>query len=232
MLHVAQPEEVRPQLGNPEFSENNEQRTSCVILSDVSSSMSCVMADLQTALAQFVKDLRDDNQARLRVETALVTFGGQVQVAHDFALPDNLNIPRLYATGDTPMGEATLRALDMIDRRLAEYNEAGVPYTCPWIYKFTDGGPTDDIEEAVRRVRKAEAKKRICYFSVAVGPYADIDTLKRFSAERPPVVMSNTTNFQKMFEWLRVSLSSVSQSCGDGQQVTLPPVNGWGTVAT
>src|SRR5512138_3628532 len=62
-----------------EFAENPEPRCPVVLLLDVSGSMAGRPIDeLNQGLQEFARVLKDDRLASLRVEVAVITFGGQV----------------------------------------------------------------------------------------------------------------------------------------------------------
>jgi uncharacterized protein YegL len=60
-----------------------------------------------------------------------------------FATVDQFRPPVLDAKGDTPMGEAMRKALDLVSGRKEIYKQAGLDYFRPWIFLITDGSPTD-----------------------------------------------------------------------------------------
>ena len=137
-------EQIPFEIGTNDFASNPEQRTACVLLLDVSGSMSGQpIAELNAGLQAYKDSLVADALAAKRVEVAIVTFGGQVQTVCDFTTVESFQPPHLVAGGDTPMGAAIQQGIEMLTRRKADYKTAGVPYTRPWLFLITDGGPTD-----------------------------------------------------------------------------------------
>ncbi len=65
------------------------------------------LQELQEGLAVYKDELFADTLARKRVEIAIVTFGGTVQVAQQFVTPEFFTPPTLAATGDTPMAASS-----------------------------------------------------------------------------------------------------------------------------
>ena len=93
---------------------NSDPRCPTILLLDVSGSMSGqAIQELQAGVVNYIDELAADGLARRRVEIAIVTFGGTVQVAHRFATADKFVTPTLTATGDTPMGQAIVAGLDL-----------------------------------------------------------------------------------------------------------------------
>ena len=233
------------QLEQAEFAENPEPRCAVGLLMDTSGSMhGKPIAVLNDGLKEFHAALKADRLASLRVEVAVVTFGGSVRalnVAKDgnveipfdaeqaFVIADNFHPPVLAANGETPMGEAVRRALALLRDRKDIYKRNGVDYFRPWIFLITDGNPTDaGWESAAEQARQEEQRKGTLLYAVGVEK-ADMKTLAKFSDQRPPLKLKGLA-FRELFQWLSKSLTAVAQS-RPGEQAPLPPV-GWAQVDT
>ena len=93
-----------------------------VLLLDISGSMQGTpIAEVHAGLQTYRDELCADSLAAKRVEVAVVTFGGQVQVAVDFQTASSFAPPVLHASGDTPMGAAIIQAIDLVTRRKQTY---------------------------------------------------------------------------------------------------------------
>jgi len=146
-----------------------------------------------------------------------------------FAAVDRFDPPTLDAQGGTPMGEAIQRALALLRDRKEIYKANGLDYFRPWIFLIADGKPTDrNWEAAAEQARQEEARKGVIVYAVGVEG-ADLNTLARFSSERPPLRL-NGLAFGDLFNWLSKSLSVIAHS-RPGEQAPLPPV-GWGSIDT
>jgi uncharacterized protein YegL len=100
---------------------------------------------LNAAAPQILDEIRRDDLAAHRIELAVINFGDGVKVAHDFAaVTDIEKVPLFSFGGDTPMGGAILKAVDLVAKRKAYFKEQGIdaPYR-PWVVMITDGAPTD-----------------------------------------------------------------------------------------
>ena len=139
------PTERSPETFEPELALNPEPRLACVLLLDVSHSMSgSPIAQLNEGLRVYKDELVADSLALKRVEVAIVTFGGAVQRVCDYTIAENFQPPALRAGGDTPMGAALNHAMDILHQRKGMYKMQGLAYFRPWIFMITDGAPTDD----------------------------------------------------------------------------------------
>ena len=214
-----------------EFADNPEPRCPCVLLLDTSGSMKdAPIAALNEGLRAFQQDLIKDPLASRRVEVAVVTFDSVIKVVQEFVTADQFNPPTLVAQGTTHMGTGLSIAMDMIETRKAEYRANGVSYYRPWIFLITDGEPqgeqADVVEQAARRIKEDEEKKRVAVFAVGVEG-ANMAKLAQIVVRTPVKLIG--LNFVEMFVWLSRSTQAVSNSQIDDQQVALPPP-GWGTV--
>jgi uncharacterized protein YegL len=211
-----------------EFATNPEPRCACVLLLDVSGSMSGKAIDaLNEGLRAFAGDLGTDALARQRVEVAVVTFGNDgVQVVHDFATAGQFEPPTLRAGGGTPMGAAIVQGLEMVEARKAQYKANGIVYYRPWVFLITDGEPTDEWKDAAAQVHAAEAANGLAFFAVGVEG-ANLDTLGKI-AVRTPLKLQGL-KFVELFVWLSQSQRTVSSS-KPGDQTALPSVEGWASV--
>lgn len=208
------------------FANNPDPRCPCILLLDVSASMSGrPLEALNAALAAFREDLSSDSLAMKRVEVGIVTFG-PVKVEMPFTSALTFDPPTLQAQGDTPMGEAIVQAINMVEDRKRVYRAHGISYYRPWILLISDGAPTDQWQAAANAIREGETAKKFAFFAVGVNG-ADMDTLGKISTRAPLAL--NGLNFRELFLWLSSSLSSVSRS-SPGTEVALAAPTGWAKV--
>lgn len=133
--------------GTDDFATNPEPRCPCVLLLDVSGSMSGQpIAELNAGLVTFKDELAADALAMKRVEVAIVTFG-PTKVELPFTSATNFYPTNLSSQGDTPMGGAILQALDLVQDRKSEYKAGhlvlpsmGVPHHRRWPHRLLAGG--------------------------------------------------------------------------------------------
>ncbi|HKX33104.1 MAG TPA: VWA domain-containing protein [Blastocatellia bacterium] len=238
---------------DPEFVDNPEPRCPCVLLLDTSGSMNEArpvsqhlspvekllqelpalrpvhpIDELNAGLAVFKRGLMADELAVKRVELAIITFG-PVRRRTDFQTPDLFHPPILTAGGETPMGQAIEKAIDLVKDRKASYRQNGISYYRPWIFLVSDGEPTDDWRRAAELVRAGEQARAFAFFAVGVES-ANFEILGRISVRQPLTL--NGLRFREMFMWLSSSLSSVSRSRTDDEVPLVNPVtpDGWASI--
>lgn len=212
--------------GTDNFADNPEPRCPCLLLLDTSGSMSgAPIAELNAGLVGFKDELAADSLAMKRVEVAVVSFG-PVNVENSFHTAPNFFPPNLSANGDTPMGAAIKRGLDLVRQRKDEYRDNGISFYRPWVFLITDGAPTDEWQSAAALVREGENSKSFAFFAVGVAG-ANMDILSQISVREPLKLQG--MKFRELFQWLSNSMKSVSQSV-PGTAVPIQPPQGWAEV--
>lgn len=209
-----------------DFASNPEPRCPCVLLLDVSGSMSgAAIAELNAGLATFRDELAADTLAMQRVEVSIVTFG-PTKVEMPFTSAGSFYPPTLAAQGDTPMGSAILQALDLVRDRKNDYRTNGISFYRPWVFLITDGSPTDAWQTAAAAIREGEASKAFAFFAIGVKG-ANMEVLGQISVREP--LSLQELKFRELFRWLSNSLRSVSRST-PGTEVPLIAPIGWASV--
>jgi uncharacterized protein YegL len=212
-----------------DFVKNPSQRCPCLLLLDVSASMTGPpLAELNAGLVMFKDELSADPLASKRVQVGIVTFG-PVETVTDFVDARDWDAPTLTAKGNTPMGAAIEHGLQMLETQKAIYRSNGIAHYRPWVFLITDGGPTDAWENAARLVHEGEARNKFRFFAVGVAQ-ANFDVLKQISVSEP--IALKGLRFRDLFAWLSSSLGAVSKSnLGDEVKLENPAgPKGWGSI--
>ena len=209
--------------GTDNFADNPEPRCPCLLLLDTSYSMTGQpIQELNSGVSIFKEELVSDSLAIKRVEVAAITFG-PVKVEADFHTAPNFYPPIFQASGDTPMGEAIKKGLDMVQARKNECKSHGISFYRPWIFLITDGAPTDYWQDAANMIREGEEHKSFAFFAVGVQD-ANMDILKAISVREP--LKLKGLMFKELFLWLSNSMKSVSRSSPE-DKLLLPAPSGW-----
>ena len=209
-----------------EFVDNPEPRCPCVLLLDVSGSMtgSRIQA-LNDGIRAFKEEVTADSLTALRAEVAVVAFNHEVNVVQDFVTADEFQPTTLSASGGTCIAAALNLGLEMIDERKRAYRANGIAYYRPIVMLLTDGEPEHDTEEAIQeatqRVREAEDGRHAAIFSFGIDEEANIARLSSMMAPQRPAKPLHQAQLSGIFQWLSNSLSQISSS-QVGDRLTLP----------
>jgi uncharacterized protein YegL len=192
------------------------------------------MDELNAGLAQFFQELLEDPSARRAAEVCIVSFASNAQIVRDFqSLNESHRTTKLKFSEEeeTSLGKGVELALNLLDQRKTEYQQAGVDYYQPWLVVITDGKPTDDTHrklapEMERRVKE----KKITVFPIAVGGVEDLSELAQISPGRKPLRLQGA-KFRELFQWLSKSVARVSSSI-PGEHVPLDKdgLDDWATL--
>ena len=215
---------------NVESAVNYEQKSLCVLLLDVSSSMSGdKIQSLQQGIETFHKEISDDPTTQNRLEIAIITYGSEVTIIQQPSLVDNFKMPILKPMGSTSMGKAIDEAIELVEARKSWYKLTGQPYYRPWIINMTDGEPTDipNIDEKGNEIKKHVNDKNFFFFNVGVSG-ASMRILEKLSSSQMPPAKLDGLKFAEFFQWLSASIQIVAAS-SDAQtdSVDLPSPSNW-----
>lgn len=222
---------VRGDLDNPQHP-----KVAAAILLDTSASMreGSKLIQVIDGLHRMVEELGADPLAYKRVELALVTFGKDVEIAHQFSSISRFTVPEVSPAGFTPMARGIHAAVDLVENRKSMYRTWGVDYYRPWIFMLTDGEPTDmrpgdAIWNDVQKVlHQGEEKRRFVFLPVMARPGNGTLIEELTHPSRPPVQLEGF-RFNELFQWLSRSLVLLSAS-RPGERVALDPIRAWAAV--
>lgn len=196
-----------------EIAAVNEPHMAVLLLLDTSGSMNGKpLEELMEGYNQFVKQTSMDELAMKRVDIAAMQFGNGVRTVQDFiplSKAVEMSAPTLTADGQTPMGEAIEKGVQMVRDRCRVYDETGIPHYKPWIFMITDGEPTDDISNAKTLIRQREDTGRLKFFSVGVN---GANTTILSSLSKRTIQATEKDQFKDIFNWISKSMSIISAS--------------------
>ena len=204
-----------------EAAENYEQKCLCVLVLDVTGSMSGEpIQELNKGLQDCYQEIDKDNTTRQRLEVSLITFSHIVNTVQEPALVENFTMPTLSASGSTAMVTAVNHAIDKVAARKQWYKDTNQAYYRPWIILMTDGEPDSDQDVAglAQRIKQDVAAKKYAFLPIGVEG-AKMSILKQIESGIPAMKLQGT-KFSSFFKWLSASMGTVV-SAEEGQQVDL-----------
>ena len=233
-MSTSKPEtRVSSMLKQMEFDINPEPRCPCLLVIDVSRSMSVNnrIGQVNQGLQSLADYLEQDSLASLRAEIALLTFSNRHQLVQDFVPASQFAPPLLKPQGGTNAIPAIREGLRLIAGRKAQYQEHGINYYRPLLIFMTDGeifSPQHHKAPQVVAIRhelsQAHNDRQIAFFAVGATQDADLTALNLISPTTPKRL--SETRFAEFFQWLSRSLSTVSHSQTE-DRIILPSAEEW-----
>jgi uncharacterized protein YegL len=201
---------------------NQEERTPCLLLIDVSGSMNQQgkIDQINAGLKDFEAAMKASPETAHRVVVSVVIFGTRqdnVQIVQNWIDAEYFEAPKLTAWGKSPMGKAVDFALERIEAIKDHLDEQELTYKRPWIFLLSDGGPTDEGWGAsAQRASAAVDAKKVMIWALVTEP-GEPEGLQPFvgtgDADHNHVYKIKGAALKEMFQWLSTSLGS--ESCGD-----------------
>jgi uncharacterized protein YegL len=196
-----------------EFVNNPQQRCPVVLLLDTSLSMkrNNSIKELNDGVKLFKEEVCKDQDASVRLDLAIITFGDKPKVVQQFVNIDSFIPPTLVAKGETPMGEAIDMALELLKNRRDQYNTNKIESYHPWIFMISDGEPNDEWREAAKRAKQLVKDGHLVFYVIGVGD-ANFKILNQIASDSTPAYSMAETEFKELFVWLSNSIKEVAHS--------------------
>ena len=187
-----------------------------VLLLDTSSSMNAggeqsKIAELDSAVRDMIKDFAHEEQLETEIQVSVITFGyNGVQLALPYTNASKVEMKKLEAQGNTPMGMALRMAKDMIEDKETTPSRAYRPL----VILCSDGAPNDDWEGPMDNFIKDGRSSKCDRMAMAIGSDANEVVLKRFieGTENPLFYAKDASSMHKFFKFVTMSVATRSHS--------------------
>lgn len=199
---------------------NTEARCLCVLVFDVSGSMSTSENSMNEALGSFIENLwlgmnGFSKTSRESVELGIIQFDSKPTILRQPSLVTSIcDSPLLQVNnGLTNTTDAIDRAIEMVEQRKKHYKQIGLPYYRPWIVLITDGNPDpyneSKINHTISKIKYGIQNKKFVFNAIGIGKRVDERFLKSISSDNYKRISKK--NFSSMFRTLSCSLNSFSK---------------------
>lgn len=187
-----------------------------VLLLDTSSSMNAggeqsKIVELDSAVRDMIKDFAHEEQLETEIQVSVITFGyNGVQLALPYTNASKVEMKKLEAQGNTPMGMALRMAKDMIEDKETTPSRAYRPL----VILCSDGAPNDDWEGPMDKFIKDGRSSKCDRMAMAIGSDANEAVLKRFieGTENPLFYAKDASSMHKFFKFVTMSVATRSHS--------------------
>lgn len=176
---------------------NSAKRLPIVFCLDISPSMlngkPARITLLNTAVKNFISELKSHAKASVSAEISFVTFSTEVDTPTPFECVGSLSVREFSAVhhGGTNMGAALLTSIEIIQQHRENLMDAEIPYYAPFLVLVTDGNPDDNDDSQNFKRAKEEiikhctshvgAEEIIVPFIIGVGKGVNAKTLDELS---------------------------------------------------
>ena len=187
-----------------------------VLLLDTSSSMNAggeqsKIVELDSAVRDMIKDFAHEEQLETEIQVSVITFGYDgVKLALPYTNASKVEMKKLEAQGNTPMGTALRMAKDMIEDKETTPSRAYRPL----VILCSDGAPNDDWEAPMDNFIKDGRSSKCDRMAMAIGSDANEAVLKRFieGTENPLFYAKDASSMHKFFKFVTMSVATRSNS--------------------
>ena len=198
------------------YTVTNSKPLPVVLLLDTSSSMNAgrektKIAGLDSAVREMIKDFAHEEQLETEIQVSVITFGYDgVQLALPYTNASKVQMKKLEAQGNTPMGTALRMAKDMIEDKETTPSRAYRPL----VILCSDGAPNDDWEGPMDNFIKDGRSAKCDRMAMAIGSDANEAVLKRFieGTENPLFYAKDASTMHKFFKFVTMSVATRSHS--------------------
>jgi uncharacterized protein YegL len=205
---------------------NFEQKCPCILVLDVSGSMSGnPITQLNEGLQKFQSDIMNDPIAKKRLEVGIVTFESSVNVVQEPKLIDQFQMPYLETGGSTMLVDGVREAIKLVEKRKSWLRETGQNFYRPYVVLITDGQPDggQDVNGLGTEIRQGVNGKHFNFWAFGVEG-ANMEMLKSISDPSTPPLYITNCDFAGFFKWLSNSMDKISKS-KSGDKIDLTPEN-------
>lgn len=158
------------------------------------------------------QEIRKNKSVAQSVEICIISYGGDRAVVEtDFVSVSRLTIPRLKASGSTPLGQAAMAAQACIQARMNSYSSIGNSCFKPRLIFIGDGDATDEerIPDAARRLGELDCS--VLCITVGEEDSLECSSLLELSPQKKVYYLQDI-NFKKFFMELSASVMATSKS--------------------
>ncbi len=191
------------------------RRLPIYFLIDVSESMVGEPIELvQDGMSTIIKELRTDPYALETVYISIIVFAGKAQKITPMVELFNFYPPKLPIGGGTSLGNALEFLMNDIDSTVKKTTMDEKGDWKPIIFLFTDGNPTDLVDNAFNRWN-SKYRKSANLVAISLGNNTDTSTLGRITDDVLLLKNTDAESFKKFFKWITASIKTSSVSVTD-----------------
>jgi uncharacterized protein YegL len=216
-------------------TEEMVRRRPVYLLLDTSASMfGPAIQAVQQGVQLIHRELMDNPHAIETVYLSVITFDSTARQTVPLSSVESFTPPTLKAEGNTSLGAAITLLNECLDRELRLNTEGRKGDYRPLVFMLTDGAPTDEWKEPVKKLKARNTHKVGSLVAVGCGPSANVTLLKEITGEVLKMSDMSPEALRQFFKWVSSSIQKTSQRIdtkatdeGMLDALPLPPVVKW-----
>lgn len=169
---------------------------------------------MEEGILGIVRALRLDPHALETVFISVIAFAGVARTVAPLVDVVSFYPPRLPLGGGTSLGTALSSLMAELDNSVIKTTPDRKGDWKPIVYLFTDGRPTDDPSQAIRRW-KAEYANKATLIAIGLGKAVDFSALQRLTDTVIVFEDAHEGDFKKFINWVTASVVAQSRSVGE-----------------
>lgn len=193
------------------MADSFERRLPVYLLLDCSESMVGEGIEaVEKGVAHIVHEMRSDPHALETVWASVITFADTANQVVPLTEAHSFAAPRLRVRPGTALGGALSLLHDRVRQEVRSHSGAQKGDWRPMVFLLSDGLPTDDWEDAARRVRALG----VSVVAIGCGPDVDTQILRQITDAVLLLKSYSPGDYKKLFQWISSSISVSSQRIG------------------
>ncbi|WP_419533404.1 TerY-C metal binding domain-containing protein [Endozoicomonas sp.] len=186
------------------------RRLPVYFLLDVSESMiGQPLRQLEAGMEQIVRSLRTDPQALESVYLSVIAFAGKADLIVPLIDVVSFYPPRLPVGSGTALGAALNCLMDNIEKEVVKTTAERRGDWKPVVFLMTDGRPTDNTDEVIKRWR-TEFANRAQLVAITLGDRADSTLLAELTDDVLCLEGNDGKTFKQFIDWISASVTATS----------------------
>lgn len=192
-----------------------ERRLPVYLLIDCSESMvGDGIEAVQAGLATLMQTLHADPHALETVWLSVITFADTASQIIPLTEVTKVSLPQLHVRPGTAFGAALSILHHAVKSEVRFHTSTNKGDWRPIIFLLTDGVPTDEWEKAAHDCRSFYSSGPLNIIAIGCGDDINPYVLSQVTDNVLQMQEMTTANFQKVFQWISSSLTTVSQRIG------------------
>jgi len=166
---------------------------------------------MESGVSYIIQQLKKDPQSLETVYFSIITFAGISRTLSPLLEISYFYPPKLPLGGGTSLGLAMNNLMKDIDSNTVKSTADKKGDWKPIVYLWTDGRPTDNVNDAIQKWVKNYSSK-VNFIAIGMGNQPDFAVLKKLTDNVLHLENTNFDDFNKFINWVSTSIAVQSKA--------------------